>query len=675
MEFSFNGQRMLGQAGEMLASALIANGITAFSRHRHDGAPQGIFCANGQCAQCTVLVNGLPVKSCITPLEEGMAVETLQGLPNLPHTAPELPTHPPRELRCDVLVVGAGPSGIRAAVELGQLGFSVIVADDKGKPGGKLVLQTHKFFGSVEDCFAGTRGHQIAEILGEELRESPSVTLMANTTVAAIFSDGVAALFEENHRFTYVRFRGLIVAAGARERSLVFPGNDLPGVFGAGAFQTLVNRDLIKASERVLIVGCGNVGLIAAYHALQAGITVVGLVDIAPEVTGYKVHADKIKRMGVPLYLRHTVISAEGEGKVERATIAPVDEAGRPLLEEAKTFTVDTVLIAVGLASVDEYFADAQEFGFAVVKTGDADEIAEASSAMLGGRIAGRKMARMLGMDVSVPEEWQRKMDILKSRPGRVSLRPQPEITREFRPVFHCVQEIPCDPCTTVCQFGSIKLSGETGTIMDLPEFDGRCIACGLCVAVCPGLAITLARLSEKAGMAEVVLPLEFALELAPGSAVTVCDREGGVLGRGTVVQKRYFRKYNTHLVTVEVPAAWAPLAAGIRVQEPAEVGPLPEAQFSFFPEDAVVCRCERITVREILEFARANPIHDLNQLKAIRVGMGACGGKTCNVLVPRVLIEAGVDPKSLAPASRRPLTVEIPMWAIGNQEEDGEAQ
>ena len=216
---------------------------------------------------------------------------------------------------------------------------------------------------------------------------------MPGSTVAAVYSDGKAAVFEENRLYTHITFRGIIVAAGARERSLVFPGNDLPGVYGAGAFQTLVNRDLVQAAQRVLVVGCGNVGLIAAYHALQAGINVVGLVDIASEVTGYKVHGDKIKRMGVPIYLRHTVVCVEGEGAVERATIAPVDEAGRPLLDEGQTFAVDTVLIAVGLVPVDEYFADAQEFGFPVVKTGDADEIAEASSAMLGGRIAGRKMA------------------------------------------------------------------------------------------------------------------------------------------------------------------------------------------------------------------------------------------------------------------------------------------
>lgn len=79
-----------------------------------------------------------------------------------------------------------------------------------------------------------------------------------------------------------VGFGGLVVTAGAREKSLLFPGNNLSGVYGAGAFQTLVNRDLVRPAERLFIIGSGNVGLIAAYHALQAGIQVVGIADILP---------------------------------------------------------------------------------------------------------------------------------------------------------------------------------------------------------------------------------------------------------------------------------------------------------------------------------------------------------------------------------------------------------
>lgn len=275
VSFTFDGQPLVGREGEMVSSALFANGIRTFSRHIVGDAPQGIFCANGQCAQCTVLIDGLPMKSCITPLREGMEIKTLVHFPELPPDDEVRPAHKPQELSCDVLVVGAGPSGITAAVELADAGYAVILVDDKDHLGGKLVLQTHKFFGSMADCYAGTRGTDIAAILEQEVRQREKITILTESVVAGVFADGKAGVYQpQRERYLLISFKGVVVATGARERSLVFPGNDLPGVFGAGAFQTLVNRDLVRSSERVIIVGCGNVGLIAAYHALQAGITV-----------------------------------------------------------------------------------------------------------------------------------------------------------------------------------------------------------------------------------------------------------------------------------------------------------------------------------------------------------------------------------------------------------------
>ena len=670
VSFTFDGQPLVGREGEMVSSALFANGIRTFSRHKVDNAPQGIFCANGQCAQCTVLIDGLPMKSCITPLREGMDIRTLVHYPTLPPDDELRPSRRPPELSCQVLVVGAGPSGITAAIELADAGYSVILVDDKDHLGGKLVLQTHKFFGSMADCYAGTRGTDIAKILEEEARKRENITIMTDSVVVGVFADGKAGIYQpQEERYLLLSFAGVIVATGARERSLVFPGNDLPGVFGAGAFQTLVNRDLVKSSERVLIVGCGNVGLIAAYHALQAGIDVVALIDIAPKVSGYKVHGDKIKRMGVPIYLSHTLVSVQGEGKVEKATIAQVDESWNPLLSTAKTFAVDTVLIAVGLSSVDEFYSAGLEAGFPVLKTGDANEIAEASSAMIGGRITGREMARRLGSTIDIPEEWFAKAEILKSPPGEVFPRTHTWPPEDgWQPVIHCYEEIPCNPCTTVCPHNSIQLTGRTGTIMDLPEFSGKCIGCGLCVLICPGLAITLVRESEEAGLAEVVLPYEFDHNFQPGDQVILRDVEGSDLGRGTVLRTRFNKKHRTHLLTLQVQADIATKVAGILVQDPAVTQPLPEADFTYLPDNAIVCRCERITVGQIKEFVRENEVTDLNQLKLLRTAMGACGGKTCLDLLPRGLMEAGVKKEEIRPATYRPVTGEKTMKALANQ-------
>ena len=593
--FYYDGDKYEGIKGDPVSSALIANGIQVFSHHHRNDAAQGIFCANGQCSHCTVLINSAPMKSCITPLEEDMDVRTLNGLPELPVNDLPIGKTKTIQLNCDILVVGGGPSGLTAALELADQGYRVIIADDKSHLGGKLLLQTHKFFGSKADCYAGTRGHEIALLLEEQVRTHDHITVMTDTMVAGIYKDKKAGLFVENKSYHIVSFEGLIVSAGARERSLVFSGNHLPGIYGAGAFQTLVNRDLIRSSDAIFIVGSGNVGLIAAYHALQAGITVKGICDILPEPGGYKVHADKIKRMGVPIYLNHTILHAEGDDAIEKVTIAEVDKEWHPILETAKTFKVDTLLVAVGLASIDGFYSMAKNFGFPVVKAGDADEIAEASSAMFGGRIAGLTLAKELGKNISIDESFYKKAEILKSHPGKTYPKKVKPITEKFQPVIHCIQEIPCNPCETICPVGAIQLQPRQNNIMDIPEYTDKCTGCMKCVAICPGLAITLAKKIDDQ-RAEVVLPYEFLVDFEPGDMLPLTDMEGEYLEDGKVKRIRFDKKTLTTLLTMETSLKHAQEIAGIRVQKESVIESLNEASFSYMPDDAIVCRCEMVT-------------------------------------------------------------------------------
>ncbi len=514
--------------------------------------------------------------------------------------------------------------------ELGKRGIETLIIDDKHRLGGKLVLQTHRFFGSIDAVYAGTRGIDIATRLESEVRSFPSVRVWLQSAALAVFSDRVVGVLVDGRRYVQVVPDIVLVTAGAREKNLAFPGNTLSGVYGAGAFQTLVNRDLVKPTGRLFIVGGGNVGLIAGYHALQASIAVVGLVEVLPECGGYKVHRDKLARLGVPIFTSHTVVSANGTEAVESVTIARVDGKFRPVKGTERSFDCDTLLIAVGLDPVNEFFEKAREFGLPAFAAGDAEEIAEASAAIFSGKIRGLEVARALGHDVGeISPDWYRTADILKSRPGATVPELPPEPEAGVFPVIHCNQEIPCDPCTAVCPNDLIEMDGTD--IRLLPSFIAEkggkgCTGCEKCVAICPGLAITLVDYRKDPEFPTVAVPFEFLKEtLSVGDTVVVEDTEGNVLGRVEVGAVKAIRANDrTVIVKVRAPRAFAKRIAGIRLQAPETSDPLGQ-YVERTVDDTIVCRCERVTAGEIRKLIR-DGVRDINEIKAVtRACMGSC--------------------------------------------------
>jgi len=219
--FYWEKKRLQGHDGEVISSALFANGIRVFGHHAKDQSAQGIFCANGQCAQCMVIANGIPVKACMTRVEENMVVESVEGLPTLPEAVEDFQFASIEQIDTDVLIIGGGPAGLSAALELGERGIATLIVDDKDRLGGKLVLQTHKFFGSIEDCYAGTRGIDIARILEENVQTYPSVTVWLNSTAMYVFSDKKVGIVTNNVHYRIVNPKVVLNAAGAREKSLM----------------------------------------------------------------------------------------------------------------------------------------------------------------------------------------------------------------------------------------------------------------------------------------------------------------------------------------------------------------------------------------------------------------------------------------------------------------------
>ena len=180
---------------------------------------------------------------------------------------------------------------------------------------------------------------------------------------------------------------------------------------------------------------------------------------------------------------------------------------------------------------------------------------------------------------------------------------------------------------------------------MGLPEFVGdQCDACEKCVAVCPGLAITLVDFRKSDEYATVTIPYEFtAKSIKKGDIVTVLDTEGAILGNVEVTRVREGEGDGPLRARAREGAA-RHRHADRRHPRAAAMGHRAVRQpwSRSLDDDMIVCRCERVTAGEIRQLIRGG-VRDMNELKAItRAGMGACGGKTCPSLILRLFREEG---------------------------------
>ena len=318
-------------------------------------------------------------------------------------------------IRCEMVCVGAGPAGLAAAVEAARNGVQVVVYDENDRPGGQLFKQIHKFFGSREHR-AMERGFDIGNSFLAEARQL-GVEVSLNSVVLGIYENGALNVMIRD-RIEHIRAERTLVATGASENMIPFPGWTLPGVIGAGAAQTMANIHGIRPGNTILMVGSGNVGIIVSYQLLQAGCQVAAVIDAAPEIGGYAVHAAKIARVGVPFFMSHTIKEAHGRERVEGATIVEVDSEWKTIAGTEKDFDVDTICIAVGLnpmtqllrmtgckmvhlpglgGRVPAHDLNQETSVKGIYVAGDAAGIEEASTAIIEGRIAGLAVARSLG--------------------------------------------------------------------------------------------------------------------------------------------------------------------------------------------------------------------------------------------------------------------------------------
>ncbi len=334
--------------------------------------------------------------------------------------------------KTDLLIVGGGAAGLSAAAEAASYGAKVTVLESDLHLGGQLVKQTHKFFGS-KDEHAGTRGYKIADLILDEIENyKDNVEMLTNTTAVGYYkNDGIVTAMRGEEEYFKIQPKKMLMATGAQERIIPFPNNDIPGVYGAGAVQTLMNVYGVVPGKRVLMIGAGNIGLIVSYQLMQAGVEIAAVLEALPKIGGYWVHAAKIRRLGVPILLRHTIKAALGTQIVDGAIIQDIDTG------ELKHIDCDVICLAVGLTPTNEMLWQAgcemkfipQLCGYVPLRdtklrtshpdfwiAGDAAGIEEASAAMIEGRIAGIAIAESLGLNVEKDKfkVYQERIDSLR---------------------------------------------------------------------------------------------------------------------------------------------------------------------------------------------------------------------------------------------------------------------
>jgi len=316
----------------------------------------------------------------------------------------------------DIAIVGGGPAGLSAAIAAAEQGHRTLVIDRQTVLGGQLIKQTHRFFGSKAQ-HAGTRGFEIGKALAAQVSGNANTDVWLDSTVIGYYREDGILLVERPQGLATVKADRIILATGASEKALAFPNNDLPGVYGAGAVQTLMNVHGVLPGQRAVMIGAGNIGLIVGYQLIQAGVQVVAVIEAAPRVGGYWVHAAKLARAGVPIHTSSTVVEALGEESVRGVRVVKVDSAWRAIPGSEFELDCDLVCLAVGLSPLVELavlagceIAYVPELGGyvpwhdqemqttvpGIFVAGDAGGVEEASSAMVGGELAGLAAANSL---------------------------------------------------------------------------------------------------------------------------------------------------------------------------------------------------------------------------------------------------------------------------------------